>query len=130
MAFLKRTQSTPQAVRVDPGRSARIDDCVVDQIDADGPGLALAVVADGTVVHAAGYGLADIGSGRPVEPDTIFHLASGGKQFTALGILMLAEDHKLDLDDPVSKHIPLLAGFGPRVTIRQLLHHTSGIRDI
>ena len=130
MAFLKRTQSTPQAVRVDPGRSARIDDCVVDQIDADGPGLALAVVADGTVVHAAGYGLADISSGRPVEPDTIFHLASGGKQFTGLGILMLAEDHKLDLDDPVSKHIPLLAGFGPRVTIRQLLHHTSGIRDI
>ena len=43
---------------------------------------------------------------------------------------MLAEDHKLDLDDPVGKHIPLLAGFGPRVTIRQLLHHTSGIRDI
>ena len=43
---------------------------------------------------------------------------------------MLAEDHKLDLDDPVSKHIPLLAGFGPKVTIRQLLHHTSGIRDI
>jgi CubicO group peptidase (beta-lactamase class C family) len=130
MAFLKRARSTSKAVRARTQRSAQIDDYVASQIEAGGPGLALAVVANGTVVHAVAYGLADLRSGLPVEQDTIFHLASCGKQFTGLGILMLAEERKLRLDDPVGKHIPLLAGFGPRVTIRALLHHTSGIRDL
>jgi CubicO group peptidase (beta-lactamase class C family) len=80
------------------------------------------------LVHAAGYGLADIRSGRPIAPDTIFHLASCGKQFTALGILMLVEAGKLHPDDPLARHIPELAGFA--CTLRQLLHHTSGIRDL
>jgi CubicO group peptidase (beta-lactamase class C family) len=130
MAFLKRLWSASRAPRAHAERSAQIDDYIASQIEADGPGLALAVVADGTVVHAAAYGLADVRSSLPVEQDTIFHLASCGKQFTGLGILMLAEERKLHLDDPVGKHIPLVTGFGPRVTIRELLHHTSGIRDL
>ncbi len=130
MAFFRRTASTAKAIRADAARSAEIDDYADSEIEADGPGFALAVVARGTVVHAAGYGLADLRRGLPVEPDTIFHLASCGKQFTGLGILMLAEEGKLQLDDPVGKHLPAIAGFGPRVTIRQLLHHTSGIRDL
>ena len=100
------------------------------QIAADGPGLALAVAGCGGAVRSAAYGLANVRNGLAVKPDTIFHLASCGKQFTGLGILMLAEEGKLHLDDPVCKHIPLIAGFGPRVTIRKLLHHTSGIRDL
>ena len=119
-----------QDIRTQPQRSARIDDYLADEIEPDDPGLALAVVAHGTVVHAAGYGLADMRSELPVETDTIFHLASCGKQFTGLGVLMLAEEGKLNLDDPIGKHIPLIAGFGPRVTIRELLHHTAGIRDL
>jgi CubicO group peptidase (beta-lactamase class C family) len=130
MAFRQRAQSTSKAIRAQRERSAQIDDYVASQIGVNCPGLALAVVADGTVVHAAGCGLADVRSGLTVEPDTIFHLASCGKQFTGLGILMLAEEHKLHLDDPVGKRIPLVAGFGPKVTIRELLHHTSGIRDL
>ena len=130
MAFFRRTGSTAKAIRADAARSAEIDDYADSEIEADGPGFALAVVARGTVVHVAGYGLADLRSGLPVEADTIFHLASCGKQFTGLGVLMLAEEGKLQLDDPVGKHLPLIAGFGPRVTIRQLLHHTSGIRDL
>jgi len=130
MAFFRRTGSTSKANRADAARSAEIDDYVDSKIEADGPGLALAVVARGAAVHAAAYGLADMRSGLPLEPDTICHLASCGKQFTGLGILMLAEEGKLNLDDPVGKHIPLIAGFGPRVTIRQLLHHASGVRDL
>ena len=130
MAFFRRTGSTAKAVRADAERSGEIDDYADSEIEADGPGFALAVVAEGTVVHAAGYGLANLRSGLPIEPDTIFHLASCGKQFTGLGVLMLAEEGKLQLDDAVGKHLPLIAGFGPRVTIRQLLHHTSGIRDL
>jgi CubicO group peptidase (beta-lactamase class C family) len=130
MALLRRTQPAPKAIRAHAKRSAQIDDYVASQIEADGPGVAVAVVASGTVVHAAGYGLADVREDLPVAQDTIFHLASCGKQFTGLGILMLAEERKLHLDDPIGKHIPSIAGFGPRVTIRKLLHQTSGIRDL
>ena len=108
--------------------AARIDGYVAGKIRADGPGLALAVVKASDVVHAAGYGLADRRR-QPIAPDTIFHLASCGKQFTGLGIAVLAEEGKLDLDDPVGTHLASLAAFGPQVTIRRLLHHTSGIRD-
>ncbi len=119
----------PKAMRAETTPSARIDGYLVSKIRTDGPGLALSVVKAGAVVHAAGYGLAD-GRGRPITPDTIFHLASCGKQFTGLGIAMLAEEGKLHLDDPLARHLPLLAAFGPQVTLRRLLHHTSGIRDL
>jgi CubicO group peptidase (beta-lactamase class C family) len=127
--FRRRARSAPTDIRIDAERSAQIDDYLAEQIRPDGPGLALAVAESGTVVHAAGYGLADIGSGRPIAPETIFHLASCGKQFTAMGILMLAEERRLRLDDPIGKHLPALAGFGPGVTLRRMLNHTSGIRD-
>ena len=119
----------PKAMRAEITLSARSDGYVVSKIRPDGPGLALTVVKAGAVVHAAGYGLADR-RGHPIAPDTIFHLASCGKQFTGLGIAMLAEEGKLHLDDPVAKHLPLLAAFGPLVTLRRLLHHASGIRDL
>ena len=127
--FRRRPRSGPTDIRVDADRSGGIDDYLAEQIRPDGPGLALAVAEAGTIAHAAGYGLADMAGGRPIAPETIFHLASCGKQFTALGILMLAEERKLGLEDPIGKHLPALAGFGPGVTLRRLLNHTSGIRD-
>ena len=110
MAFFRRSGSTAKAIRADAARSAEIDDYADNEIEADGPGFALAVVAGGTVVHAAGYGLANLRRGLPIEPDTIFHLASCGKEFTGLGVLTLAEEGELQLDDPVGKHLPLIAG--------------------
>ena len=127
-SFWDRFRAAPRKVRGEGG-SAQIDDYLAGQIEESGPGLALAVVESGNVVHSAGYGLADIRNRRRVVPDTIFHLASCGKQFTGLGILMLAEAGKLRLDDPIGQHLAPIAGFGPRVTIRRLLNHTSGIRD-
>ena len=127
--FWNRTEPAPPGIRADARRSAEIDNSVTSQIRPGGPGLALAVVSAGTVVHSVGYGLADLSTKSPNRPDTIFHLASCGKQFTGLGIMMLAEEGKLHLDDAVSKHLPSLARYGPRMTIRHLLHHTSGIRD-
>jgi CubicO group peptidase (beta-lactamase class C family) len=119
----------PRAMRAETTPSARIDGYLAGKIRPDGPGLALAVVKSGISVHAAGYGLAET-RGDAITPDTMFHLASCGKQFTGLGIAVLAEEGKLHLDDPVAKHLPALAAFGPQVTIRRLLHHTSGIRDL
>jgi CubicO group peptidase (beta-lactamase class C family) len=127
--FRRRLRPGPTDMRIDAERSAQIDDYIAELIEPNGPGLALAVAESGETVHAAGYGLADIRSGRPIVPETIFHLASCGKQFTGLGILMLAEQRKLALDDPIGKHLPALVGFGPGVTLRRLLNHTSGIRD-
>jgi CubicO group peptidase (beta-lactamase class C family) len=129
MIFSRRAPPRPP-LRTEATRSTRLDRHVAGQVQADGPGLALAVAISGRVAHAAGYGLADLGSGTPIEQSTIFHLASCGKQFTALGILMLAEEGRLGLDDPIGKHIPALSGFGPGVTLTTLLHHTSGIRDL
>src|ERR1043166_8512587 len=127
--FWQRPRATPREVRVDEECSAQIDDYLAGQIEESGPGLALAVVETESVVHAAGYGLADIRNERPIVPETILHLASCGKQLTGLGILMLAEAGKLRPDDPIGRYLAPLAGFGPRVTIRRLLQHTSGIRD-
>jgi CubicO group peptidase (beta-lactamase class C family) len=119
-----------QAIRLDPARSAKIDEYVRGQVRSGGPGLSIAIVQAGTTVHEAGYGLADIRKRTTIEPNTIFHMASCGKQVTGIGILMLAEAGKLGLDDPISRYLPELAGFDKAVTIRQLLHHTSGIRDL
>src|SRR5579863_1553606 len=118
-----------KAVHAGTPPSAQIDDYIASRIRPDGPGLALAVVKAGVVVHTAGYGRANI-NGPAITPDTIFHLASCGKQFTGLGIAMLAEEGKLGFDDSLSRYLPMLGGFGPEVTIRRLLHQTSGIRDL
>jgi len=123
----------PQAsggIRADPSRSARMDEYVLARLGPGAPGVSLAIVKDSAVVHAAGYGLADLYAQEQVTAGTVFHLASAGKQFTGLGILMLAEEGRLDFDDPVGRHLPEVAGFGAGVTLRQLLHHTSGIRDL
>ena len=119
-----------EAIRLDAARSAQIDDYVAGKIGDGEPGLALSIVKSGATVHAAGYGSADINSNVAIAPDTIFPLARNGKQISAIGILMLAEEGKLDLNDPVSRHLPWLNGFSSKVTIRRLLHHTSGIRDL
>src|SRR2546427_10367791 len=62
-------------------------------------------------------------------PGTVFHVASMSKQYTAAPIVLLAQQGKLALDDDVRKYIPELPDFGPRITIRHLIHHTSGLRD-
>lgn len=93
------------------------------------PGCAVAVIKDGRIVHKGGYGLADLDHDIPITPTTIFQVGSMAKQFTATAIVLLAQDGKLSLDDEVRKHLPEFPDFGERITIRHLLHHTSGVRD-
>lgn len=129
IAPISKDIGSPTDIRADAARSAQMDDYIAGKVSPGGPGFSLGIIKSGVIVHAAGYGLADVGRGVAAAPDTIFHLASSGKQLTALGILMLAEAGKLKVDDPVSQHLPWLSGFSPKVTLRQLLQHTSGIRD-
>lgn len=92
------------------------------------PGCAVMVRRDGKVVRLAGYGLANLEHGVRVTPQTVFQSGSIGKQFTAMAVMMLIEQGKLSLDDPISKHLavpPTWSG----ITMRHLLTHTAGIGD-
>ncbi|HVL38749.1 MAG TPA: serine hydrolase domain-containing protein [Fimbriimonadaceae bacterium] len=93
------------------------------------PGAAVAVVLDGKPVLLKGYGLADVATSRPIDPDTTFDLASVSKQFTAASVLILAQRGRLSLDDPLTKFFPTFPAWGKKVTVRHLLNHTSGLPD-
>jgi CubicO group peptidase (beta-lactamase class C family) len=91
------------------------------------PGLSLAVVRAGKVIKAEGYGVADLENGAAVTPRTVFKIGSVSKQLLAAGILMLAQDGKLAVDDPVSRHIPGTPASWSEITLRRFLNHTSGV---
>jgi CubicO group peptidase (beta-lactamase class C family) len=92
------------------------------------PGLALLVVQDGKIVRAQGYGMANLEHSVPVKPQTVFQSGSVGKQFTATAVMMLAEEGKLSVDDPISKYLDVPDSW-KAITIRHLLSHTSGLGD-
>lgn len=93
------------------------------------PGCAVGVYRSGTVLYADAFGLADVDSDLRNTAETSINIGSIAKQFTAAGVVLLAQEGKLSLDDDVRKHIPELPVFGPPITIRRLLTHTSGMRD-
>lgn len=93
------------------------------------PGAAVGVVHRGKLIYAKGFGEADLETGARIGPETIFHVASVSKQFTAFAIVLLAGEGKLSLDDDIHKYIPEVPDFGKTITIRHLLNHTSGLRD-
>jgi D-alanyl-D-alanine carboxypeptidase len=94
-----------------------------------GPGAAVLVQKDGQVLLRKGYGLANIELSVPVEPDMVFRIGSVTKQFTAVSILMLLEQGKLSLDDPIEKFLPDYPTHGHTITVTHLLNHTSGIKS-
>ena len=95
----------------------------------DSPGCVLGVIQDGQLIYQRGYGMADLERDVPLKPESVLDIGSTGKQFAAMQIALLAERSALSLDDPVQKYIPELPQYDHPITIRQLLHHTSGLRD-
>lgn len=93
------------------------------------PGCSAAVSLHGAVIYRRGAGLANLEYDTPITPTSVFHVASVSKQFTAMSVLLLAERGLLSLDDEVGRHVPGWAGTPP-VTIRHLLNHTGGLRDV
>ena len=93
------------------------------------PGCALGVIREGKLVHKRGYGMASLDLGVALGPTAVLRIGSTSKQFTAAAITLLAEEGKLTLDDEIQKHIPEIPDYGTAVTVRHLLHHTSGLRD-
>lgn len=106
----------------------------VDQIfavynNAGSPGCSLGVIRNGDFVYRKAYGLGSLELGVPLTSESVFYMGSVSKQFTAAAVVLAAEQGFLSLDDDVRKYIPELPDYGHAITLRQMLHHTSGLRD-
>lgn len=111
-------------------KADKIDEYVQSELqDQRIPGVSIAVVRNGELVEAQGYGLANVELNVPVTAETIFQSGSVGKQFTATLAMMLVEEGKLSLDDPMSKYIADAPAIWQGITLRHLLTHTSGLSN-
>jgi len=109
--------------------TAQVDQVFANWDKPDSPGCALAVIKDGKIIYQRGYGMANLEHDISISPASAFYVGSVSKQFTAFAIALLAQQGKLALDDDVRKYLPELPDYGTPITIRQLIHHTSGLRD-
>ncbi len=129
VAGTARAQSAGDPGRPSAAQVARIDSIFAKWDRRDSPGCAVSVSRDSETLFEKGYGMSNLEYDVPITPQSIFHVASMSKEFTALSVVLLVEQRRLSLDDDVRKYIPELPDYGQRITLRQLLHHTSGIRD-
>jgi CubicO group peptidase (beta-lactamase class C family) len=104
-------------------------DALFKDFDGANPGAVVMVIHDGKVIYEKGYGLSNLEQKIPCTTSTNFRLASVSKQFTATSILILAEQKKLSLDDPITKFFPEFPEYGKEITIKHLLSHRSGLID-
>lgn len=108
---------------------ARVDKIFAEWNHSNSPGCELAVVKDGKIIYEKGYGMSDLDHDIPMSGKSVFYLASMSKQFTAACIAILVERGKLSLDDDIRKYFPELPEYQAPIKVRNLVHHTSGIRD-
>ncbi len=126
LAFVAVSSSVAQTIS---DATARRVDSVFSRFKTDGPGCALGVFQNGHIAYEHGYGSANMEYGIPITPRTPFIMGSVSKQFTAAAIALLVERGRVSLDDDVRKYVTELPDYGQRVTIDELVHHTSGVRD-
>ena len=125
----RASAASPADSPTDAAFRERVDRAVTDVLAATGsPSASIAIVKDGRIAYVKAYGDAKLSPRVPAAPEMRYSIGSNSKQFTATGILMLAEEGKLSLDDPVSRFVPDLTRAGD-VRVRQLLSHTSGYQD-
>ncbi len=110
-------------------QSAEVDKLFAPWARNDSPDCAIAVIRHGKIVHRKCYGMADLEHGIAITPTTLFNIASVSKQFTVFLILLLVNAGLLSLDDDVRRHVPEVPDFGEKITVRHLIHHTSGLRE-
>lgn len=122
---------------VDSLSAQALPDSITKKIDSifakwntmNSPGCTVGIIRNDSLIFAKGYGMANLEYGIPNKPETPFHMASISKQFTAFSIILLAKQGKLKLDDDIHKWLPWFPDLKEKITIRNLLNHTSGIRD-
>jgi CubicO group peptidase (beta-lactamase class C family) len=107
----------------------KVDRIFADYNKPNSPGCAVGVIQDGDFVYRKGYGMGSLELGVPLASQSVFYMGSVSKQFTAASVVLAAEQGLLSLDDDVRKYVPELPDYGHVITLRQMLHHTSGLRD-
>src|SRR3984957_8774676 len=129
LSFHVRGASPPKAVAAEDQMIPKIEAIFAPLSDARSPGLAVRVRRSGRVVLERGYGVRDLKSLAAINPETNFRLASCTKQFTAMAIMLLVHDRKLQYEQSLAEIFPEFPVYGVKVTINSLLHHTSGLAD-
>ncbi|MGD9346074.1 MAG: serine hydrolase domain-containing protein [Candidatus Aminicenantes bacterium] len=109
--------------------SEKVDKLFLSWDKPDSPGCALGAIKDGDLIYARGYGMANLEYNIPITSKSIFRIGSTSKQFVALSMALLEEEGTLSLDDSLRKFLPQMPEYAEDITIRHLIHHTSGIRD-
>lgn len=107
----------------------KVDDLFSEWNRPESPGFALAIIRDDEIIYKRGYGTANLEYDIPISSNSVFDTGSISKQFTAMCIALLAKQGKLSLDDEIQKHVLEMPRYENLITIRHLIHHTSGIRD-
>jgi CubicO group peptidase (beta-lactamase class C family) len=113
----------------DEEAARKVDEFLAQWDKTEMPGGAVGVIKDGKLVYKRGFGMANLDYDVPNTPSTRFNLASVSKPFTAMSIALLAQQGKLSLDDDIRKYVPEMPKYDQTITIRHLIHHSSGIRD-
>jgi CubicO group peptidase (beta-lactamase class C family) len=116
------------ATGAQPSLGPRVDQVFAD-IDGGAPGCAVAITRGGEPVLVRGYGAANLEYGVPIEPSSVFHVASVSKQFTAMAVALLVAEGRVSWQDDIRKYVPEVPDFGATITLRHLVNHTSGLRD-
>ena len=129
LIFIPTSLTQPAIQPSEKDLASKIDSILEKVYKANEPGAAVLVKKEGKVLFRKGYGLADMELGVSVEPDMVFRLGSITKQFTAVAILMLAEQGKLSLQDEISKFLPDYPTQAKAITVEHLLTHTSGVKS-
>jgi CubicO group peptidase (beta-lactamase class C family) len=107
----------------------KVDALFVQWNKPDSPGCVVAAIKDGQIIYQHGYGMANLDYGIPISSASVFYIASVSKQFTAMSIALLASQGKISVDDDIRKYLPEFPQYQNKITIRNLVYQTSGIRD-
>jgi len=117
------------SAQISKNQIAKIDELFLDWNKPNTPGVALGVIKNGELIYSKGYGVADLEHDVPITPSSVFYMASVSKQFITMGILLLEEQGKIDLDAEIQTYLPDFPRYDSTLTIRHFIHHTSGVRD-
>jgi CubicO group peptidase (beta-lactamase class C family) len=115
--------------QIDADEQAKIDSLFLQWDRENSPGATVGIVQGGKLIYTKGYGMGNLDYRIPLSDDSKFYIASTSKQFTAACIALLSIEGKIGLDDEIQKYIPELPKYQDKITVRNLVHHTSGLRD-
>ena len=129
--FSQTSPTTKQLNSIQPGEleiQKKVDEYIrVEMKQQKIPGVSLAVIRNGEIIYAKGYGLANVEHQVPVKPGTVFQSGSVGKAFTVMAVMMLVEEGRIALDDAITKYFTDGPPEWKQMTIRHVLGHTSGL---